>query len=230
MSTIAERLLILRGKAKQGDFAKTLGVNPNTLRSYENGRSNPNQEFLERLCVQFSVSPSWLLLGIGPMRANEPTEQPTPPAPVEASPVILKQDVRASRTAPVIGLASCGIAGWYNPAPIALRAPIPDTYTPKGEVIAVIAIGKSMQPDGIRQGYVAICDTGVQPVVDDAVFVERVDGHSSIKRYVTHDAQWLHLQGWLDPDERGEQRPYNEQLLLEAVKRIVPVVIVCRRA
>lgn len=67
MSTIAERLLTLRGKAKQGEFAKLLGINPNTLRSYENGRSSPNQDFLEQICVQFSVSPEWLLLGRGTM-------------------------------------------------------------------------------------------------------------------------------------------------------------------
>lgn len=68
MNTIAERLLRVRGKTKQGDFAKALGINPNTLRTYENGRSLPNQEILEKICVQFSVSPAWLLLGVGPMR------------------------------------------------------------------------------------------------------------------------------------------------------------------
>ena len=71
MSTIAERLLKLRGKSKQGEFAASLCVNPNTLRSYENGRSLPNQDFLERICVQFSVSPAWLLLGQGPMWLDE---------------------------------------------------------------------------------------------------------------------------------------------------------------
>lgn len=78
MSTVAERFLILRGKAKQGAFADILGINPNTLRSYENGRSIPNQELLEKICVQFSVSPSWLLLGVGPMRSGDPAEQPMP--------------------------------------------------------------------------------------------------------------------------------------------------------
>ena len=71
MSTVAGRLLQVRGKTKQGDFAKLLGINPNTLRTYENGRSLPNQDFLARVCVQFSVSPSWLLLGEGPMRVGE---------------------------------------------------------------------------------------------------------------------------------------------------------------
>lgn len=70
MNTIAERFLLLRGQTKQGDFAKALGINPNTLRNYENGRALPNQEILERICVNFSVSPEWLLLGRGPMHAE----------------------------------------------------------------------------------------------------------------------------------------------------------------
>jgi len=69
-NAIAERFLVIRGKAKQGDFAKALGINPNTLRNYENGRVSPNHKILERICVEFSVSPTWLLLGIGPMYSN----------------------------------------------------------------------------------------------------------------------------------------------------------------
>ena len=71
MSTLADRFILLRGKVKQGDFAKKLKINPNTLRSYENGRSSPNQILLERICVQFSVSPEWILLGRGPMYSIE---------------------------------------------------------------------------------------------------------------------------------------------------------------
>lgn len=67
MTTIADRFLQVRGKIKQGEFAKALGINPNTLRNYENGRVLPNQEILERICTQFSVSPRWLLLGEGAM-------------------------------------------------------------------------------------------------------------------------------------------------------------------
>ena len=82
MTTIAERFLLVRGKAKQGDFAKAIGINPNTLRNYENGRVLPNQEILERICTQFSVSPAWLLLGVGAMRE---TRKDAPPPPQEKS-------------------------------------------------------------------------------------------------------------------------------------------------
>ncbi len=78
MTTIAERLLLLRGSTKQGEFARLLGINPNTLRSYENGRSLPNQDILERICVQFSVSPSWLLLGQGAMKVSDEAVEVSP--------------------------------------------------------------------------------------------------------------------------------------------------------
>lgn len=45
-----------------------MNINANTLRAYENGRSIPNQEVLEQICVKFSVNPAWLLLGTGPMK------------------------------------------------------------------------------------------------------------------------------------------------------------------
>ncbi|MBQ7607508.1 MAG: helix-turn-helix domain-containing protein [Desulfovibrionaceae bacterium] len=71
MTTISERITQVRGNLTQRDFAQKLGINANTLRSYENGRSLPNQEFLKQVCVQFSVSPSWLLLGRGAMEEGK---------------------------------------------------------------------------------------------------------------------------------------------------------------
>ena len=71
MITFAQRLLALRGATKQKIFAQELRINPNTLRAYEEGRSLPNQKVLERICVKYSVSPVWLLLGEGSVRPLE---------------------------------------------------------------------------------------------------------------------------------------------------------------
>ena len=86
MSTIAERFLLLRGKTKQGEFATLLNINPNTLRNYENGRVLPNQAILERICVQFSVSAEWLLLGHGPMYREKEEHALTTPQSAQAQP------------------------------------------------------------------------------------------------------------------------------------------------
>jgi len=75
MKSFAQRLLTLRGDIKQNAFAQELGLNPNTLRAYEEGRSFPNQKILERICVKYSLSPAWLLLGEGSMRPLESDNQ-----------------------------------------------------------------------------------------------------------------------------------------------------------
>lgn len=61
----AERLIQVRGKMPQLEFARRMDKNPNTLRSYERGEAQPNQEFLARLCTEFDVNPRWILLGEG---------------------------------------------------------------------------------------------------------------------------------------------------------------------
>jgi transcriptional regulator with XRE-family HTH domain len=76
MSSIAERLLVVRGKTKQGLFAAKLGINPNTLRGYESGRVLPNFDVLAKVCVEYSIEPAWLILGIEPMKSQAGHEKP----------------------------------------------------------------------------------------------------------------------------------------------------------
>lgn len=71
MNTIGERILLVRGKMKQYEFADILGINANTLRAYENNRAMPNHKILYDICVKFSVSTDWLILGEGPMYKGE---------------------------------------------------------------------------------------------------------------------------------------------------------------
>lgn len=75
MKHVAKRIRAVRGTMKQWDFAEKIGINPNTLRNYENGRVLPNQEVLANICLAFSVSPEWLLLGAGSMTQGENQEK-----------------------------------------------------------------------------------------------------------------------------------------------------------
>lgn len=223
MKTLGERLKLLRGKTTQAELASTLGIAQTTLSNYETGRNEPNIEMLGLFISHFKVDIRWLMFGDGPMHPGDLKETAHTTAKQDHI------DNPEAQTAPIIGLAACGISGWYNPGPIALRAPIPGNYVSKGKLFAVIAIGCSMQPEGIRQGYVVFCDPDIVPVKDDAVFIERTNGTASIKKYIKKDFQWIYLEGWLDPNSLGEQKSYNERVALEAVKRIAPVVIVQRK-
>lgn len=220
--TLPERLRIARGRQSQAAFAAALGVHKNSIGSYESGKTKPDSEFLARVCGVCGVSPDWLLMGEGPYRREE---KPASVELAESRPA----EGPAVTFVPVTGLAHCGIEGWYNPRTLALSVSVPPHYSRQGDMLAVIAVGSSMIPDGIREGYVVMCDCGREPARDDAVFVEKFDGSASIKRYVDQDEEWLYLQGWLKPNERGEQHPYSDQLRLDSVKRMAPVVFVQRR-
>lgn len=86
MSTIAERLQILRGDKSRRSFADFLGIPPSTLKNYEQGDTSPPLETLELVCEKMFISRRWLLLGEGLMRPSDAasdtpqtTEQPAVP-------------------------------------------------------------------------------------------------------------------------------------------------------
>lgn len=216
------RLLQATASDSEAALAARLGLTSQSIyNAKKKGKIPPSWVF--QISQTFNVSSDWLFFGRGPMHPNDLKETAHTTAKQDHI------DNPEAQTAPIIGLAACGISGWYNPGPIALRAPIPGNYVSKGKLFAVIAIGCSMQPEGIRQGYVVFCDPDIVPVKDDAVFIERTNGTASIKKYIKKDFQWIYLEGWLDPNSLGEQKSYNERVALEAVKRIAPVVIVQRK-
>ena len=58
-------------------FAKKVGVSRNTLVSYRDGQTSPSIYFLAKVCMEFSVSNVWLILGKGePYRSIEYSETP----------------------------------------------------------------------------------------------------------------------------------------------------------
>lgn len=224
--TLAQRLRAVRGTKSQAAFAAEFGVHKNSIGAYEREETMPDSAFVLNVCRRNRVNPTWLLTGEGPREWEEvsfPVDTPSMPAGEGDGP-------RVPSRIPVLGLAACGIAGWYNSAPLALSVSLPGHYAGKGRVLAVIAIGLSMRPDGIRNGYLVFCDAGLAPEKDDAVFIEKRDGSASIKRFVNRDESWVYVQGWLDPDENGQQRPYTDQLAPESIKTLAPVVFVQRRA
>ena len=78
---IVDRLRLVRGNMSQAEFAKQLGVHKNTLSRYEQGKSNPDIVFCSKLCTTFSVSPQWLVLGVGEMLTGVASrEDPLPPS------------------------------------------------------------------------------------------------------------------------------------------------------
>lgn len=78
MSTFQERLKQVRGKLDQGEMSAQLGIHLTSYGRYERGERSPDLEFIEKVCRTFNVSPTWLILGEGPMHRDEPPAATSP--------------------------------------------------------------------------------------------------------------------------------------------------------
>ncbi len=63
MTTLADRLIFLRGKRSRKDFSELINVKETTLRNYEQGATFPTSDVLVSICKKLQISPSWLLFG-----------------------------------------------------------------------------------------------------------------------------------------------------------------------
>lgn len=208
----ASRLKYLRNKLglSQEKVSILLGVNINTVQNYEAGQY-PKGEHAISLAKVLECSLDWLLLGQDSVDNDAKEEQ-----------II---DIKNETSVPVTGLASCGLKDWFNPESIAMRVMLPADIK-SSTAIAIIAIGNSMIPLGIRSGNIAICDTSAKLEKGDIAYVLKRDGTASIKVFIERDEKWLHVQGWLPPNETGGQKPYIEKCLLDIVKLTAPVIYV----
>lgn len=216
--TIRSNIKKMRAKkfpeyGSQVKCATAFGISPQMWSNWETGRNTPDDAYQARLAAFFGVSVAELRGETDPIRDTS-----------AAAPR------KANYSIPVIGLASCGISGWFNPNPLAIRASLALEYQNHENLFAVVAVGKSMIPNGILEGYLLFCDPLVAPNPDDAVYIKLADGTATVKQFVGIENEMLILRGWSDPDRNGNQKPYIDQRALHTVESIACVVIVQRRA
>lgn len=72
MKELGNKIKEIRGKESRAEFAKRHNIHPNTLQRWENGERQPDLEFLQRIVVEYKLSPEWLLLGQGEAKIPEP--------------------------------------------------------------------------------------------------------------------------------------------------------------
>lgn len=189
----------------QQDIARKTDLSLTTIRNYEGGQL-PKGEHLVSLGKALQCSLDWLLTG------DEAIEE-------KIEPVTGSWD--QGNSVSIIGLASCGIEGWQNPSPISITATPPIISS---QAIAVIAYGKSMIPAGIPEGRLLYCDPTLPPVKGDVVYICRSDGTASVKLFLGVSQEWVFLQGWLDPDSEGVQKPFTAKERKSHIVKIAPVV------
>ncbi len=206
----------------QSFCASRIGVKQQMWSKWESGQNIPSTEYQWRIADLFGITLDQLCGRDGGI------------APSGAASASLGQEKDAAaangKIVPVLGLATCDTVGWYNPGPLAVRAPLPPDYVNAGKIFAVVAAGNSMVPDGIRSGFLVYCDPDIRLEPGDAVFVKTTDGKATIKRFIQQDSEWVTLQGWLDPDKTGAQRPYTNQFSQSFIHSLATIILVRRKA
>lgn len=205
---LTERLKDLRRQLKlsQKEMAERLGVGFRSWQDYESGRRVPGSAVIESLCA-LGVNANWLLTANGEAFGR----------------------IEAAVTVPLRGLATCGMKGWFQPDELRAVIPAPADLAEDAEAFAVVAQGVSLQPEGIRAGYVCFCSPSVAPAVGDIVYVQDRRGYAAMKVYQGEKDGWLHLQGWLPADGDEAQKPYVEQRLKNDLVCIAPAIYIKRR-
>lgn len=188
------------GEESETSFARRAGIAKSGLNRILKG-GTPTLDILIAIANTAQVSIDWLATG----------KRPSPKL----------SDI------PVIGFAECGLKGWYNEVALAVSAQRLGDLGPSA--FAVIAVGDSMRPAGIEQGFLCYCNPDDKPAYLDAVYLKRKDGSSSLKMYGGEEGPWLKLQGWLKPDAGGLQKPYVDRIKRELVTLIAPVVYIKRK-
>lgn len=230
------RLREVVGHETVRSFARRAEVSHSSLGQYLNGTSEPSRPGLVRLAAAGEVRLEWLAMGEGPMKPADEIRQTVERMSrrqlltnMESSaeePITRRYSPQTGRPAaiPILGLAECGLKGWYRESAMEVSASRPgDLHDP--ETFAVIAVGVSMRPAGILEGFLCFCSPATSPAAGDRVYVERRDGTASIKVFRGADDEWLHLRGWLPPED-GRQDGYEEQVKQSEVVRLATVVYI----
>lgn len=75
MMTIGERIKSLRGGTSREVFASQLGIHPQSLYRYEQGRHKIDLPTIVTICDKLNISSEWLIFGRGPINQDKTNDQ-----------------------------------------------------------------------------------------------------------------------------------------------------------
>lgn len=135
----------------------------------------------------------------------------------------------ALRPIPLIGFAACGTEGWGGT--MTYEVPITPPH-PRPDMIAIVASGDSMLPEGIGNGHICFCDPHAPPMPGECVYIEQTDGKAALKRFlgechIKGSGAGIELRYWRRKE--GKLIEHNLQLAKFFLKTIAPVIYVQRR-
>lgn len=180
METIHERIAILVdrfGRGRNTVLASLIGSSEGNIRGYINKGVTPKQDVLERIVKSLGVSAEWLLMGEGPMLAEDRAGA-------------VRQESRDVASIPIVDIgAAAGVSGYFNPDYLEVvdKIDMPYSMVGRGQNYFCVRVkGESMAPTLLDSGYliVRLLDPGEwADIRDKQVYViSTVEGHAYVKR------------------------------------------------
>jgi len=158
--TLGARLKLIRGAAKQKEFADTIQCPLSTYARYEQGKSIPDADLLKLVCEKYQINIEWLVFGSGPMHRGEINSQHQTqfqclsPLDFEIIP-LLESRVAASPSGAIV---TGEIADYYPFKKWWIESIVGKTQERKKGLVLIRVRGESMAPT-INQGEIALVDT-----------------------------------------------------------------------
>ena len=206
-------------------FEKDAGLPVDSIRSVvrnDEKRVIPRLKRVEEICAALG----WELY-IGPPRDLPPADRVTnadhePVVPVKRSPVqFLDIDL------PHEGFAKCGVTGHKGWQPDFEHYPAPVGYE-DNDSFYVTALGKSMEPEGIKSGAVVLVSPNAEIKAGDRVWFKSFRGEPSIKRVeqigTRNGSETIVFRGWIT--DGPSQRSFNDTVFRNTLPAIGKVVAV----
>lgn len=207
-----ERIKLAIGAKNNGELAHALDVWSVEIDEWPKDRVL-SREFHETLIKKYGLSPSWINSGKFPTNVEVPKELPT----------------KRGSELPIIGLGTIDMEEWEYQNELALTVDTSNDLGPKA--FAVIPADDSMEPEGIREGYVCYVDPEREPVPNDAVYVVRKDDRATIKLYrgpSPDRSNFTRLSGWTTGKDGSRSETFIEEAN-DNIALLAPVVIVKRK-
>ncbi|MEQ8747320.1 S24 family peptidase [Pyruvatibacter sp.] len=180
----ADRLREARGKKSQTEMAQQLGVPKNTYGRYERGQTRPDVAFIRGFCELLGVEESWLISGRGRPNRDGLTTTSRIVETGFADEAGSSDDFVAIPRYAVEASAGPGRQALAEQAleDVAFRRDwLRSIGVSPARAMTLIAAGDSMEPT-IRHGDLLLVDTGIETVMDNAIYVLSLHGAVLLKR------------------------------------------------
>ena len=179
------RMKEARANTKQSELAEKLGVPLTTYGRYERGRGRPDAAFIRDFCELLGVEEAWLISGRGrPLRTGAKAVAKTVSAGFGEEASEDGEDFVAIPRYAVEASAGPGVEALSEQAleDVAFRRDwLRSIGVAPSRAMTLIAVGDSMEPT-IRHGDLLLIDTGIEGVVDNAIYVLSLHGAVLLKR------------------------------------------------